>query len=174
MNGSLFSMLFSPSGRIGRGGWWLGQTIGLVFLLLATVILFAPMLGKPEAKPSLAGSLLLLAWIPLQFWMNLCVTIKRYHDRGKSGWWFLIVLVPFIGAIWQLIECGFASGEPEDNDYGPGPGMNIASDLAALGAPGKLASKEIDFSKYASSGKPATALAASSASTARPVFGKRA
>ena len=35
---------------------------------------------------------------------------KRWHDRGKSGWWSLIGLVPIIGGMWMLIELGFLKG----------------------------------------------------------------
>ena len=33
----------------------------------------------------------------------LAVTVRRLHDTGRSGWWILIGLVPFIGGIWLLI-----------------------------------------------------------------------
>ena len=37
--------------------------------------------------------------------------IKRYHDLGKSGWWVCIIFIPFVGAIWQLIELSFFKGK---------------------------------------------------------------
>jgi uncharacterized membrane protein YhaH (DUF805 family) len=46
------------------------------------------------------------------------VTTKRWHDRGKSGWWSLIVLVPIIGELWALIELGFLGGDEGANHYG--------------------------------------------------------
>ena len=54
-------------------------------------------------------------------WMKVAVLVKRWHDRDKSGWWVLITLIPFIGWIWQLIECGFLDGTPGSNKYGPSP-----------------------------------------------------
>ncbi|MEM0976985.1 MAG: DUF805 domain-containing protein [Pseudomonadota bacterium] len=30
---------------------------------------------------------------------NIAVSIRRLHDMGKSGWWLLIGLVPFVGLI---------------------------------------------------------------------------
>lgn len=46
-------------------------------------------------------------------WMNCAVWAKRWHDRGKSGWWTLIALIPFgIGWIWAMIELGFLEGKP--------------------------------------------------------------
>jgi uncharacterized membrane protein YhaH (DUF805 family) len=52
-------------------------------------------------------------------WPNYAICTKRWHDRGKSGWWSLIILIPIIGAIWMLVECGFLSGEDGSNHYGP-------------------------------------------------------
>lgn len=54
-------------------------------------------------------------------WMKLAVLVKRWHDRDKSGWWALITLIPVIGWLWQLIECGFLEGTPGANRYGPSP-----------------------------------------------------
>jgi uncharacterized membrane protein YhaH (DUF805 family) len=49
------------------------------------------------------------------------VYAKRWHDRDKSGWWSLIILVPIIGGIWFLVECGILPGTPGANQYGPDP-----------------------------------------------------
>ena len=57
----------------------------------------------------------------LAIWPGLAIQIKRWHDRGKSGWWVLIGLIPIIGFWWVLIECGFLSGDEGPNEYGPDP-----------------------------------------------------
>lgn len=54
-------------------------------------------------------------------WMKLAVLVKRWHDRDKSGWWMLIGLIPLIGGLWILIECGFLDGTRGSNKYGPSP-----------------------------------------------------
>jgi hypothetical protein len=38
--------------------------------------------------------------------------VRRFRDRGKSGWWALLYIVPGIGWLWILIECGFLPGRP--------------------------------------------------------------
>ena len=50
--------------------------------------------------------------------MSLAVWAKRWHDRGKSGWWNLIALIPIIGPIWALVESGFLKGDCGSNRYG--------------------------------------------------------
>lgn len=52
---------------------------------------------------------------------SLAVGVKRWHDRDKSGWWMLILLIPLIGAIWYLIACGILKGTDGPNRYGPDP-----------------------------------------------------
>lgn len=37
------------------------------------------------------------------FLPSLAITVRRLHDIGKSWWWILISLIPFIWAIWLFI-----------------------------------------------------------------------
>ena len=51
---------------------------------------------------------------------GLAVTVRRLHDVGKSGWFYLIIFIPIIGAIWLLVlMCTI--GEYDENEYGPNP-----------------------------------------------------
>lgn len=49
---------------------------------------------------------------------GLAVTARRLHDTGRSGWWMLINLVPFIGAIVMLVFT-VSDSQPQANSYGP-------------------------------------------------------
>ena len=49
---------------------------------------------------------------------SLAIGARRLHDTGKSGWWQLISLIPFIGGIILLILFVF-KGEEGPNKYGP-------------------------------------------------------
>ena len=78
----------------------------------------------------------------LLVWINIASTVKRFHDRDKSGYWFLIVFVPYVGAIWQFVECGFLAGSPGNNGYGPPPGSggspiygDLGDDIAGYSTP---------------------------------------
>jgi uncharacterized membrane protein YhaH (DUF805 family) len=51
----------------------------------------------------------LLLAAPL-IWVQYAITVKRYHDRGKWGFWSLLLLMPVIGWAWVLIECGLLPG----------------------------------------------------------------
>lgn len=51
---------------------------------------------------------------------SLAVSVRRMHDTGRSGWWLLINLVPFIGGIWFLVLT-ILEGDPGNNAYGASP-----------------------------------------------------
>jgi uncharacterized membrane protein YhaH (DUF805 family) len=51
---------------------------------------------------------------------GLGVFVRRMHDQDKSGWWWLVGLIPFIGGIWLLIlTC--LPGTAGPNKYGADP-----------------------------------------------------
>ena len=54
------------------------------------------------------------------FLPGLAVNIRRLHDIGKSGWWYLIYLIPIIGAIWLTVLMCLDS-EPGENQWGENP-----------------------------------------------------
>ena len=135
------NLLFGFSGRIGRSQWWLAQlAIALILGLGAGVVYVIAINGAPLPNPDprkLTGELgsvllVVLATIVLALWVNLASTVKRFHDRDKSGFWCLIFLIPYIGAIWQIVECGCLPGSRGSNNYGPpnGPGLDtVLGDL---------------------------------------------
>jgi uncharacterized membrane protein YhaH (DUF805 family) len=51
---------------------------------------------------------------------GLAVGIRRLHDTGRSGWWLLICLVPFVGGLILLVFYVLDS-TPGANEYGPNP-----------------------------------------------------
>ena len=47
---------------------------------------------------------------------SIAVTIRRLHDTSRSGWWFLISLVPLLGIL--LIVFLASDTKPETNQWG--------------------------------------------------------
>ncbi|MFM8487894.1 MAG: DUF805 domain-containing protein, partial [Bacteroidota bacterium] len=39
---------------------------------------------------------------------------------GKSGWMYLVALIPLVGFIWLLVLL-VTDSQPGDNEYGPNP-----------------------------------------------------
>ena len=79
--------------------------------------------GEPASRTAvgvfgvLVGAAFLALLIPY-----LAAGVRRLHDTGKSGWWWLISLVPF-GSI-VLIVFFAIEGNPGWNQYGPPPGVD--------------------------------------------------
>jgi len=98
----------SADGRINRQQWWIGIGILAVIWLLSAVLL-----GRDGLIPFIIGLLIWLAGIMLH--------IKRCHDRGKSGWWCLLLLIPVVGFIWAIIDLGILPGTIGANEFGADP-----------------------------------------------------
>ncbi len=119
----LTAFLFGIQGRIGRGDWWRVQFLGGVALAVFSWGLQDLLIRDGNAMDPITfwtwiGILLLTILI---IWVGFAVSVKRWHDRDKSGWWALIILVPIVGYIWSLIENGFLKGTEGPNRFGPDP-----------------------------------------------------
>lgn len=51
---------------------------------------------------------------------SLAVGVRRLHDINKSGWYILVGIIPFIGAI-VLIVWFVKEGDHGPNQFGPDP-----------------------------------------------------
>lgn len=120
------NLLFSFEGRINRAKFWLVHVAMWVVTAVAFGIVFggAALSTDPEVAlrsvGTVAGLILAVVYV-LLIWIGLAAGVKRWHDRNKSGWWILIALVPVIGGLWYLIECGFLPGTAGPNTYGADP-----------------------------------------------------
>lgn len=110
---SLRKLLLRMDGRITRRTWWLwGVAMPLGLALYLTVVLRVAGLSARSAE--VAVNLLLL-------WPTLALSVKRWHDRDKSGWWVLVATIPFVGWLWLLIENGLLRGNAGPNRFGEPP-----------------------------------------------------
>lgn len=125
---SLVQFLFSFDGRVRRRDFWI---FFIVLTLFYGSVLwavgehghhdvdgdFGAFYGLHVVRHNLAATLFGVAAV----WAKLAVTVKRWHDRDKSGWWVLINLIPVIGWIWQIVEGGFLDGTGGPNRFGRSP-----------------------------------------------------
>jgi uncharacterized membrane protein YhaH (DUF805 family) len=126
----------SFDGRIPRKTFWLSILVMIIITWILEFILFATfgasmMNVDPNATPEAAAAAMqdsmgqMLVPLGILFliilWPSLAIYAKRWHDRDKSGWWSLIMLVPIIGSIWLLVELGFLRGTDGPNRFGENP-----------------------------------------------------
>lgn len=64
--------------------------------------------------PELAGVWSLVVLVP-----GLALCVRRLHDIGRSGWAYLIGLIPLVGGIILIVW--FCKDSTEDNIWGPNP-----------------------------------------------------
>jgi uncharacterized membrane protein YhaH (DUF805 family) len=57
-----------------------------------------------------------LLYVFFTFIPSISITVRRLHDIGKSGWWYFIIFIPFIGPVVLLCFTLLNSGP--DNIYG--------------------------------------------------------
>ena len=122
-------ILTSFSGRLNRQPFWLGLVLVLVVELVVFYAVSSLFGSYPTTEDAMASGMSFspIGWLIMGIvyiaviWVGLALQIKRWHDRDKSGWWCLIGLVPIIGGIWVLVECGFLRGTEGTNRFGPDP-----------------------------------------------------
>ncbi len=120
------NLFLSFEGRISRQPFWLGSlALGIISIILQFVIVavFGGSMDfrDPNATPSVAAGIAFAVLALVSLWPSLAITVKRWHDRDKSGWWTLIILIPIIGAIWMFVENGFLRGTDGRNRFGDDP-----------------------------------------------------
>jgi uncharacterized membrane protein YhaH (DUF805 family) len=102
------------SGRASRSEYW--YWVLFAFLVgIAASIADASLGGGMSTVGILGGIVGLALLLP-----NIAIAIRRLHDRDKSGWWLLLVLIPLIGAI-ILIVWFVVRGTSGPNRFGPDP-----------------------------------------------------
>ncbi len=101
------------SGRARRPEYW----FFVLFIYIITFALYGidyMVLNAGESGYGIFSSLFgLVTLVP-----SISVAVRRLHDTGRSGLWYLIALIPFGGLV--LIYFLAQDSEP-DNQYGPCP-----------------------------------------------------
>jgi uncharacterized membrane protein YhaH (DUF805 family) len=119
-------------GRARRSEYWYfalaNGIISILLILVGAIIggVFGDALTGGIIGYVLFGIYTLLTLVP-----SLGVVVRRLHDVGKSGWFYLIAFIPFIGGIWILILfC--TEGNHGPNQYGSDP-KNPTEEINEIG-----------------------------------------
>jgi len=117
------------SGRSRRREYWMFTLFHVIISTIVSVIAFLGgfsgvllVSGDPSAAGLLYyGSLaVFFIYFAVTLIPSLAIFVRRLHDAGYSGWYLLLSLIPFVGAIVLLIFT-LQKSEPGHNQYGPEP-----------------------------------------------------
>ena len=106
-----FQRYFDFATRSSRSEYWFWA----LFVFIAGIVL-----GIVDAiifgDSSVLGGLFALGTlIP-----GIAVGVRRLHDLGRSGWFFLLVLIPIVG--WIILIIWFVTaGNDDENQWGANP-----------------------------------------------------
>jgi uncharacterized membrane protein YhaH (DUF805 family) len=160
----LRSLMFSFEGRINRAKYWLA---GLIFMIGAmlylTTSIYALAGSMGDSNPAWAAALFPILLYAITYplfavgiWTYAATTIKRLHDRNRSGWWivpffvvpvlygkigdwlgdsnaaFLIGLVAFVLSVWSFVETFCLRGTGGPNRFGPDPLAEANSSIRSI------------------------------------------
>jgi uncharacterized membrane protein YhaH (DUF805 family) len=127
----MLRLFFSFQGRIRRRDYWLTQLVVALAIFLGTQFELSVLPAVRDNLVALLPLLLFSIALPIAgIWSALATQVKRWHDRGKSGFWLFIGFIPFIGGIWSFIELGCLDGDAGDNVFGPSPKWSPAAVFA--------------------------------------------
>jgi uncharacterized membrane protein YhaH (DUF805 family) len=159
--------LFSFKGRINRAGLWLALLTLICCMVFISVLItgMGRLLGGPTAfafsvndvfatlnpetyrdlsRSDLVPGIVHVIGATLFVWVFVATSVKRLHDRGRSGWWVLpmfvipglvnqfsdrideglalvVGTVTALLAFWGFIELYCLAGEHWTNRFGPNP-----------------------------------------------------
>ena len=108
------------SGRARRKEYWMFTLFYVIILIIAAVL--DNVIGTAF---NFGGTNMGYGWLYIlialaHFIPALAVSVRRLHDLGKSGWNYLIGLIPLVGGIILLVWfC--TNGQSGENKWGANP-----------------------------------------------------
>ncbi len=75
------------------------------------------------AVQSVANLIFFLVFILCTIWLligilpSFSLNVKRLHDFGQSGWWTVLMMIPYVNLIFGLVLV-FVPGDKKSNTYG--------------------------------------------------------
>ena len=122
------ALWFAVDGRATRFDYWMRWAVP--YFIGALIVAFLDdVLGT--MNPTGGPGVIMVIYVIAAIWPNLAVSIKRCHDRDRSGWFLLIGLVPFLN-LWLLVELAFLRGTTGPNRFGPDPLDGVAAAAASI------------------------------------------
>lgn len=123
----LITKAFDFRGRAMRAEYWMFSLyaciIALLFMLIDTKVIGITFFNGFDPFSDVNNSgILTLSFVLLTLVQSIAVNTRRLHDRGHSGWWQLMLLIPilnFIVLYWLIRDAkDIPSALEYKNPYG--------------------------------------------------------
>ena len=108
------------NGRARRKEYWMYSLFLVIAYIVAAILDNVAGLTFKMADQSMGYGYIYLLFALATIIPSLAVSVRRLHDINKSGWYYLISFIPFIGAI-ILIIWAVKEGDKGTNQFGPDP-----------------------------------------------------
>ena len=116
--------LFSFRGRINRFEFWLAGVIQFICFAVLVIVL-NPWVTHNSTAVQIVFLPAGFACMYLYFHSTAAIAVKRVHDCGLSAWHLLYAVIPIVGSLILLFQCGFGKGNDSENPYGAPPLRNV-------------------------------------------------
>ncbi|MDY0779637.1 DUF805 domain-containing protein [Tenacibaculum sp. IB213877] len=113
------------NGRARRKEYWMFTLFHIIIIFLLVFII-----GIGGTNESFNSPLfyLIIIYVLATIIPTIAVTVRRLHDIGKSGYWYFITFIPYIGSFWLLfLTC--KDSITGSNEWGDNP-KGIGNDQA--------------------------------------------
>jgi uncharacterized membrane protein YhaH (DUF805 family) len=152
-------LFFGFNGRLNRKPFWLAS-LALTAAAIALIVIVMSFIAEAEAAGVEVPLPVFLAISAISTFCWLALSVKRLHDRNKSGLWMMIyfgafalqiaaemqgltgteeaptiiglgvVLLSLAASVWYLVDVGLLKGADGPNDYGPDPITGYRADAS--------------------------------------------
>jgi uncharacterized membrane protein YhaH (DUF805 family) len=130
-----YKRMLDFQGRSARIEYWMFQLCVLLQLVAVVALIMALAPREDRAMPWASLPVLLLtvlavvgglAWL----WAGLALTVRRFHDQDRSGWFVLLGAIPYVGGLISLVFMCMP-GTVGPNRFGADPRNPHMSDVFA-------------------------------------------
>lgn len=111
-----FQKYVTFKGRARRSEYWWFCLLNLIVSIVTFVLDYQmDTINIEVGLGALSGLYTLIVFLP-----GLAVSVRRLHDTGHSGWYYLLTFIPILGALF-LLYFFVSDSAPEENRYGKSP-----------------------------------------------------
>lgn len=117
-------------GRARRAEYWY-FTLGNIIIVVPLYVLMIISAVAESKILMILSTILLIVFAIAIIIPSIAVTVRRLHDTNKSGWYYLLTLIPVLSLvvlIFTIIE-----GDKGENDYGKDPKDFSDNEIDQLG-----------------------------------------